>query len=244
MKRILVVGALTLGAAAPAAAQLAGMPVWNSPKGGTGITISGDYARPNSDWGKGNAFGVRGTVGLGTLSLTAGYASWNPSGATPNANSLGGDAAFRVIGGALIPVNVNLFAGGARTTISGSPNLTTLVAGAGVSISLPTPGVSIEPYLSLANRWHKLSGISGTNSNFGWTLGANLGLGGPLGVHIAYDSESLGGGQTGGIIGIGAHLALKVPLGMYAAVHNLLSGYYLLGRAVPRRAPFCLSGDS
>ena len=214
MKRLLVVGTLAFGAAAPAAAQWAGMPVWNSPKGGTGITISGDYARPNSDLGKGNAFGVRGSVGLGALNVTAGYASWNPSGAGPNFKSIGGDAAFRVIGGALIPVNVNLIAGGAHTTADSVPNTSTFIAGAGVSVTLPTPGVSIEPYLSLANRWHKVSGVSGTSSNFGWTIGANLGLGGPLGVHIAYDSESLDGGGTGGIIGVGAHLSLKVPLGM------------------------------
>jgi hypothetical protein len=213
MNRVLSVVALAVATATPAAAQWAGMPVWNSPKGGTGITISGDYAKPNADAGKGNAFGARGTVGLGSLSVTAGFASWNPAGTVPTAKSIGGDAAFRVIGGTLLPVNVNLLVGGARTTASGFPGVTTLVAGGGVSVSLPTPGISIEPYLSLANRWHKPSGGS-TNSNFGWTIGANLGFGGIFGAHFAYDAESLGGGKTAGIIGIGAHIALKVPLGM------------------------------
>jgi hypothetical protein len=189
------------------------MPVWNSPKGGTGITISGDYGRPNADAGKGNAFGARGTLGLGSLSVTAGFASWKPSGASSSFSSIGGDAAFRVIGGTLLPVNVNLLVGGARTTGTGSADLTTLVAGGGVSVTLPTPGVSIEPYVSLANRWRKPSGGS-TDSNFGWTIGANLGFGGIFGVHLAYDSESLGGGNTAGVIGIGAHVGLKVPLGM------------------------------
>ena len=212
MNRVLSVAALALVAATPAAAQWAGMPVWNSPKGGTGITISGDYARPNADWGKGNAFGARGTVGLGTLSLTAGYTSWKPEGSTA-VTSIGGDAAFRVIGGALLPVNVNLLVGGAKSTQSGLPDVTSLVAGGGVSVTLPTPGVSIEPYVSLANRWRKESGAS-TESDFGWTIGANLGFGGVFGAHLAYDSESLPGGGTGGIIGIGAHVALKVPLGM------------------------------
>ena len=78
---------------------------------------------------------------------------------------------------------------------------------------MPTPGISLEPYVSLANRWHSASG-AGTNSNFGWTIGANLGLGGFMGAHIAYDSEALGGGSTGGILGVGLHLSLKVPLGM------------------------------
>jgi hypothetical protein len=34
-----------------------------------------------------------------------------------------------------------------------------------------------------------------------------------LGFHVAYDSESIGGGSAG-IIGIGAHIALKAPIGM------------------------------
>lgn len=214
MNRVLSVVALAVCAAAPASAQWAGMPVWNSPKGGTGITISGDYAKPNADAGKGNAFGARGTVGLGSLSLTAGFASWKPSGAPTSLKTVGGDAAFRVIGGTLLPINVNLLVGGGRTTASGAPGVTNLVAGGGVSVSLPTPGVSIEPYLSLTNRWNKVSGVSGTNSEFGWTLGANLGFGGIFGAHLAYDSQKLPGGGTAGIIGVGAHLALKVPLGM------------------------------
>ena len=171
MKRVMLVVALIAGAAAPAAAQFFGMPVWNSPKGGTGIEISGDYGKPNADYGKGNAFGARGTVGLGSLSITAGLASYKPQGASSSATSFGGTAAFRVIGGSLLPVNVNLLAGGARTTGSGSADLTTLVAGGGVSVSVPTPGLSVEPYVSLTNRWRKLSGGS-YDGNFGWTIGA------------------------------------------------------------------------
>ncbi len=51
MKRALLVMGLFAFAAASAAAQWTGMPVWNSPKGGTGLTISGDYgpiARPRT----------------------------------------------------------------------------------------------------------------------------------------------------------------------------------------------------
>jgi opacity protein-like surface antigen len=215
MKRVALVVALAVAAATPAAAQWFGTPVWNSPKGGTGITISGDYAKPNADWGKGNTIGARGTVGLGSLSITAGYESWNPSGPGSNLNSVGGNATFRVIGGTLLPVNVNLLVGGARASVSGGSDLTNLVAGAGASITLPTPGVSVEPYISLTNRWLKVSGASGTNSNFGWTVGANFGFG-LLGIHVAYDSQKLNGlgGGTGGILGIGAHLALKAPMGL------------------------------
>jgi len=215
MKRVLLVALAVVGASTQASAQFAGMPVWNSPKGGTGVTISGDYGKPNSTWGSGNAFGARGSLGLGNLTGTIGFASWSRSG-LPAIKSVGGDAAFRVIGGSLLPINVNLLLGAARSTASGVPSQTTLVAGGGLSITLPTPGVSLEPYVSLGERWHHFSSApltsSFTNSDFGWTIGANLGFGGVLGAHLAYDSEKLGGGSTGGIFGIGLHASLKAPI--------------------------------
>ena len=133
-------------------------------------------------------------------------------GASNSATSMGGNVTFRVIGGSLLPVAINLQAGGSRTTASGSPDITGIIAGGGISASVPTPGVSIEPYLFVTNRWAKVSGISGTNSDIGWTLGANVGLG-MFGFHVAYDSQK-SGGVTGSVIGIGAHIALKAPVGM------------------------------
>jgi len=81
-------------------------------------------------------------------------------------------------------------------------------------VSVPTPGISIEPYLSITNRWYKKSGGTTTPSNLGWTLGANANFG-MFGVHLAYDSENYGGLiGTVGTFGIGAHVALKAPIGM------------------------------
>jgi hypothetical protein len=214
MKRIMTVLALAAVAAAPAAAQWAGMPVWNSPKGGTGVTINGDLGMPNGN-GKGTAFGARGTIGLANLSLTAGVASWKPSGKPDNVTSIGGNAAFKVIGGSLIPVALNLQIGAARAGAANTDSATTrLTAGAGIAVSVPTPGISIEPYLSITNRWYKVSGTTGTSNNLGWTLGANANFG-MLGVHLAYDSENVGGLiGTVGTFGLGVHIALKAPIGM------------------------------
>ena len=213
MKRAVMILALAASTATPAAAQWFGMPAWNSPKGGTGITISGDYGKPNADFGKGNAFGARASLGLANLTVTAGLSSWKPEGATSSLTSVGGQAAFRVIGGSLIPVSINLQLGAGRTSCSGCNSLTNITAGGGVSASIPSPGISIEPYLSISNRWHKVATVSGTESNIGWVIGANVGFG-MFGVHLAYDSEKFDDGTTGGIIGIGAHVALKVPIGM------------------------------
>ncbi|HXF96142.1 MAG TPA: hypothetical protein VNI61_08590, partial [Gemmatimonadales bacterium] len=80
MKRFMAAVALAAFAAAPAAAQFYGMPVYNSPKGGTGVTLSADLGLPGDEYGKGTAFGARGTLGLGNLALTAGFSSYKPDG--------------------------------------------------------------------------------------------------------------------------------------------------------------------
>lgn len=214
MKRMLTIIAAAAFTAAPLAAQSLGMPNWSSPKGGTGVTISGDLAMPNADLGKGTAFGARATLGLANIGLSAGIASWKPKGFSDSYTSVGGKASFRVIGGSLIPVSIALEATGAHVgAANGDSALTRFGLGGAVSVNVPTPGVSIEPYLAVQNRWYKFSGVSGTNSNIGWTLGANVGLG-MIGLHLAYDSEDFGGGTSGHIIGIGAHIALKAPIGM------------------------------
>jgi hypothetical protein len=214
MKRMLMVLATAAFTAAPLAAQLLGMPNWSSPKGGTGVTISGDLAMPNSDLGKGTAFGARGSLGLANITLTAGLSSWKPKGASASFTSVGGQAGFRVIGGSLIPVSISLQVGASHTgAANGDSALTRLGLGGAVSVNVPTPGLSIEPYLAVNNRWYKFSGVSGTQSNIGYTLGANVGFG-MLGLHLAYDSEDYGGGVKGGILGIGVHVALKAPIGM------------------------------
>jgi hypothetical protein len=216
MKRMLAGIAAVAFTVAPLAAQWQGMPVWNNPKGGTGVTVNADLGIPGGDAGKGTAFGARATLGLANISLTAGVASWKPKGADQSSTSVGGVAQFKVIGGSLIPIalNIQLGAGtaGAITGAVALPKFTHILAGAGVSVSVPTPGINIEPYLSVSNRWHKPTGGS-TESNIGWVLGANVGLG-MLGFHVAYDSENYGGGTTFGVIGIGAHFALKAPMGL------------------------------
>ena len=213
MKRNWLLVALTVGGAAPASAQWIGMPVWNSPTGGTGLTISGDYGKPDNNYGGGSAFGGRATLGLGTLSVTAGLDSYKPSGGT-SGTSFGGDLAFRVIGGPLVPVKINVQGGAAHTSVGSG--LTQVTGAVGVGVTLPMPGISIEPYVSPGIRYTKIGAIgltpSTTGTNFGFAIGANVGFG-MLGVHIAYDHSKFGG-VSQGIFGIGAHLALKVPMGM------------------------------
>ena len=199
---------LVLAAAAPAAAQLAGMPMWNSPKGGAGVTLSGDYGMPGDDAGGGTAFGARASLGFSKFTVGLAYASYEPDGASEATQSFGGTAAFRVIGGGLSPLNVNIIGGGATTAELTGPvsfgQIGTYWAGAGVSVSLPF----VEPYATLSNRWITPSGGS-SESAFGWTLGANVTMG-MFGLHLAYDSQDVAG-TTVSSFGAGLHVTLGVP---------------------------------
>ncbi len=211
MKRAVILLGMAVVLATPAAAQWLGEPVWNSPKAGTGVTISGDYARPDSAYGKGNVWGGRASLGLSTITLTAGVATWSRPNGAPSVTSVGGNVGFRLIGGSLIPVAVNMQLGGTGTT--STPKATTLIGAVGVSVPLPTPGFSIEPYFSPGVRYRNSGG--GTNTtNFGYALGANLGFG-LLGVHLAYDWEhNKSNGASGGVFGVGLHAGFHLPLGM------------------------------
>ncbi|MGH7547766.1 MAG: hypothetical protein ACREMM_06305 [Gemmatimonadales bacterium] len=221
MKRVvLVVGLITL-AAAPAAAQWTGMPVWNRPKGGTGVTISGDWGRPNVDYGKGNAFGGRASLGVGTVTLTAGVASYKPDGLNDRTTSVGGQVDFRVIGGSLLPIAVNVQAGAGVSgkITSGTanyPKVVNVTGAVGFSLPLPTPGVSIEPYFSPGIRYRRetdaVSGVSASDTKFGFAAGANLSFG-MLGIHAAYDYQKTDPGHAS-VFGLGAHVALRLPMGM------------------------------
>src|SRR5437899_10239166 len=176
MKRMATIAALIAFGATPAVAQWAGMPVWNNPKGGTGVTIDGDLGFPNTNGGKGTAYGARATVGFANISLTAGLANWKPDGYSSSTTSVGGTAQFKVIGGSLIPVAMNfqIGAGTASAVTSGTVTqrkITVVVAGAGISVNVPTPGLSIEPDLPPAGRRTNASGLN-TESHLRWTIGA------------------------------------------------------------------------
>ena len=222
MNRVVWAVGLAAFVGAPAAAQWLGEPAWNVPKAGTGITIYGDYGRPNTEYGKGNAFGGRVALGVGALTLTAGLASWKPETFNDRVTSYGGTAAFRLIGGTLIPVAVNLQAGAAHNAqvTSGVDTLLpmTNVSGAvGISVWLPTPGVSVEPYISPGVRFHHRSnppaGLKENETNVGFVVGGNFNFG-LVGIHLAYDSEKFDDGKMHDVFGIGANVGLRVPLGM------------------------------
>src|SRR5256886_4493245 len=140
MKRTALTLALATFLATPLTAQWLGMPAWNGPQGGTGLALYRHYRAPNDNAGKGNAFGGRVALGVGTITLTAGVASWKVDSLNVRVTSYGGTAAFRLIGGSLIPVSVGLQLGAAHSAAATFgpggfyPAQTSVLAAGGLSV--------------------------------------------------------------------------------------------------------------
>jgi len=199
-----------LGGPGRAAAQLSGMPVWNSPRGGTGLTIAADYGLPDSIGGHGSAYAGRVVFGLQVLTVSATVGVRNPDGPVGNITQYGGTAALRLIGGTLIPVSVNVQGGLASFSQSGS-RTTRATAAVGFAIDVPTPGVNVEPWIAPGLRMTHVPGD--TRTKFGIAGGLTVGFG-MLGVHAALDYESLPGGGHTKTLGIGAHFSLRPSFGL------------------------------
>lgn len=220
MKRVLLMaGCITVaafGVPGRAFGQMIGMPVWNSPRGGTGLTIAADYGSPDSTGGKGSAYAGRVVLGLSALTVSAAIGVRNPAGAGANMTQYGATAALRLIGGTLIPVSVNL-QGGLATFKDSSARTTRGTAAVGFAIDLPTPIVHVEPWVAPGFRVTH-SGASGllgsqTSTKFGVAGGLTIDFG-MLGVHAALDYEQVPGGGHSRTLGIGAHLAIRPSFGL------------------------------
>lgn len=193
----------------PARAQFVGMPVWNTPSGRTGTTMAADHGRPDSENGKGNAWGARSSLSVGAFTITLGYSGWKPDGTPQKLWSFGGSGALRMMSSAL-PVAVNVQVGVVHEDSVTTKAPHTAVTGAlGISVLLVNKQLNVEPYVSPGIRYRDGTNVGG-RTEFGYAVGANLGFG-LVGVHLAFDRERLPVGRTASIFGIGAHLFLKQP---------------------------------
>ncbi|HLQ23933.1 MAG TPA: hypothetical protein VK132_12045 [Gemmatimonadales bacterium] len=217
----------------PAVAQLQNLPVYFSPKGGTGLTISADYGQATSTkidgiplLNKPTALGGRVSLGLPIVTVGIGAAVYDPKVTTiANSAQYMGSAAFKVFGGPLIPIAVSLQAGvGYLSQGSGvfASKTVNVPLGVGVAVNVPTPGASIEPWA--AARVHINSVTAGTASNtqtgYGLSGGVNLGLPIGVGLHAAVDWSSFPAKTSGTlnllkretvVLGVGLHYSIKLP---------------------------------
>ena len=224
MKRIIgLTTALAMGtAAAPAAAQMFGNPVYVPIGVGTGVNIAGDFGRGLNDAsGKGNYFGGRVTLGLPILYVTAGAGTYKADGATESQTVFGGALGMNLLRLPMMPVKVSLQAG-AGYLKAGGDKLIDIPVSLGVGFALPTPGLSITPWLAPRLHVRIFSPESSlldtdTSTRFGGSAGVNAAFG-LIGVHLAVDYISFSapaGGSAGDVsplvFGAGLDIGLKVP---------------------------------
>jgi hypothetical protein len=213
-------GALMLGLAAgaqPVAAQVRGIPVYNSgvPQG---IAIYGDVGFPNESSGKGTAFGVSGRAGFGPLGATAILSTFNPDGPGSSDVSVGATLNYKIFGGPLVPLSVTLQGGigysKPDTGLLPGNDATELhfPIGVGFALTIPNPALAIRPWIAprLDIVRASASGTSDSRTNFGLSGGLELNLLNGFGIHAGYDRIFIAGGDPN-VFGIGAHYAFRVP---------------------------------
>ncbi len=217
--RITVAAALPLAALATAAqAQLAGIPVYFDPKGGTGVGVAANVGFPNSDAGGGTAYGVSGSFGTGPVTLSAMVGAWKASdlGWAGAQTSFGGAVSYRLFGGGMLPIAIAAQAGYGvikAPTVSLTPGYTQTTIPVGVGISIDPPLFPLKPWI--APRVDFVSGGGSSTSNFRVSAGVNFNLLLGLGVHAAVDFGQKKVGTTTlnpFIWSLGAHFKLHMPM--------------------------------
>ncbi len=215
--KVMIAVTLPLVAGATVArAQLAGIPVYFNPRGGTGIGVAANLGFPDNNSGGGSAYGVAGSFGAGPVTLTGMAGAWSPKGYSAQ-TSFGADIAYRLFGGGMLPVAVGVQAGygsvKAPLVLGGTTTRTTIPVGIG--LSLDPPLFPLKPWI--APRVEFVSGNGVSASSFRVSAGVNFNLLLGLGVHAAVDwgkvpSKIDPATPTTVIWGVGAHFYFHVPV--------------------------------
>jgi hypothetical protein len=221
--RLTVLGAIAAlsalaGGVESAQAQVRGIPVYNAgvPRG---VGIYGDVGFSNDEAGGGTGYGVTGRAGFGPFGATAILSSYNSDGPSDSDLSVGATLNYRVFGGPLVPLAVNLQGGigYAKPEVGALPDedVTELrfPVGVGFALTIPNPVLAIKPWLAPRLDIVRVSGDgfdAETQTEFGLSGGIELNTLGGFGVHATYDAIFAEGG-TPGVFGIGAHYTFRVP---------------------------------
>lgn len=221
--------ALALGlVAAPASAQLAGLPVGYMPAG-TGVTIGGTFGMGlNSDaenlsGDKTMSAGGMVTIGLPAFWVGAGASYFDMSGDGALKDiSFGGQAGYKLPLAPGGPVSVGLVAGVSYMSNSDFDFKTLFVpAGLTIAFNVPSTSVSVTPWASPQFRWTRVSnGGSASEASFGASGGISIGLPVGVGFDLSVDWNRIPADAFGDVgapalnpilVGFGVHYTIKTP---------------------------------
>lgn len=210
--------ALLALAAAPAGAQVPGVPV-HAAGVPSGLIFAGHVAFPNDAAGSGRNYAVSGAIGSGLFGGTAIVAVSDPEGDEDGVVSVGANLAYRVVGGPLVPLSASLLAGvgyakpesgllpGDETTVVRFP------VAVSVALVLPSPAFSVRPWVAPRLDITRISpdgGDSETLTDFAVSAGVEVNTISGLGLHAAVDWIARDGDKPV-VFDIGLAYALRVP---------------------------------
>lgn len=225
MKQILI-GILMAGVALPLAAQAPGLPVVNAGVA-SGIKVGTLVGRGNDGAGAGTTLAVNGSVGSRRASV-GGYVA-RMSGSNWSEEAIyapGVVGGYRLAGGPLVPVAVNLQAGAGRHSVPigiGGERVSVwqVPVGVGISWTIPQPALAIKPWVAPRVQYSRQSrpatvlaagagSVTTTDVAFGLSGGVAFGLLNGVGIDLAVDrvfDDRLTSKPT--TVGVGVSLNLK-----------------------------------
>lgn len=176
---------LLVAVAAPATAQLPGLPVVNS-GGASGLSVGADYGKANAHAGNGSSVGVHAGLGLGLVGVRVMGSRSEVSGKEQFAS--GATATIRLLGGPFIPFRVLLQGGVGRWKVGGM-EVTRVPLSLGLGATIPNPAFAIKPWIAprLDRTTTKVGGSSESDTEFAISGGIDLTLLNGLTLRGAYD---------------------------------------------------------
>ena len=214
---ITVVSLLSVAMAGRAAAQVAGIPYYVNPRGGTGFSAAANLGFAED--GKGMA--LTGGLGAGPLYITATAGQFNPdSSGADNVTTFGGTAGMKLFGGPLIPLTIGVQAGaGYYSTGSGATESKLVSIPVAVGIGLNLPLFPLKPWVAPRVQFDRATnpGTTGSTTSsttrMGISAGADFNLLLGLGFHAAVDYIlEKDNSPSSTTFGVGAHFNFRVPM--------------------------------
>lgn len=204
MRRPVLAAVMFLALTGRAAAQAPGLPIHGAGMApGIEIAATAGWAGASSMTGKATAYGATLAYGGSRLGLSGTVGLLNPE-SGDNRATFGILGNLRLLGGGVdTPFEVGIFGGYGKATGDDSPWHAPV--GAGISLTIPTPVVSIRPWLAPRAEifWTEESGPRETVTRFAGSVGVDFRFVGGLGIRLLWDKVD-GDDQT-----IGAGLAYR-----------------------------------
>lgn len=162
-----------------------------------GLQLAVEAGFPNDQSYVGTAFGGSAAFGIGLVGITATATTWERDFGTvagrDRSFGVGATGNLRLLGGPLVPLSITLQAGAARWTepfpsgdVIADETISAYPVGLGFALVIPSPIVSLKPWLAPRVQWTVLPGDE-RSTDVGVGGGIDLGFINGTSIRGAYD---------------------------------------------------------